>query len=59
MLTFTGGASLAVMRMLVVHDDAEWEFDDQAGAEGILAAVQVNSSISICIIIGWFRIFHV
>ena len=36
MLAFTGGTSLPALRLLVLHDDAEREFDYVAGAEKAL-----------------------
>jgi len=36
MLTFTGGTSLPALRLLVLHDDAEREFDYVTGAEKAL-----------------------
>ena len=38
MLAFAGGPSRPALRMLLLHDDAEREFDYTAGAEEALAA---------------------
>ena len=36
MMTFAGGSTLPVLRLLLVHDDAKREFDYDAGAENAL-----------------------
>ena len=36
MLNFTGNASFPSLRLLILHDDAEREFDYTAGAEKAL-----------------------
>ncbi len=59
MLTFAGGSSLPALRLLVVHDDAEREFEYDAGAEKILSAAQANSWTSISIKNDWRRVFPV
>ena len=40
MLTFAGGPSLPALRLLVVHDDGEREFEYSAGAEKALSTTQ-------------------
>lgn len=46
MLTFTGGTSLPALRLLVLHDDAEREFDYVAGAEKALqVAAEYNWTV--------------
>jgi len=57
MLTFAGGSTLPALRLLVVHDDADREFEYQAGAEKVLEAVQANSWTSISIQIDWRKVF--
>ena len=42
MLAFAGGPSLPALRLLVVHDDADREFDYVAGAEKVLSAAQTR-----------------
>ena len=57
MLTFAGGSSLPALRLLVVHDDPNREFDYIAGAEKILEAVQANAWTSISIEKDWLKVF--
>ena len=46
MLAFTGGTSLPALRLLVLHDDAEREFDYVAGAEKALqVAAEYNWTV--------------
>jgi phosphoserine phosphatase len=45
MLGFAGGSGRPALRLLVVHDDAEREVDDQSGAERALAADLTQISI--------------
>jgi hypothetical protein len=59
MLTFAGGSSLPALRLLVVHDDEEKEFDYIEGAEKILSAAQANSWTSISIKNDWRKVFPV
>ena len=42
MLEFTGGSLLPALQLLVVHDDAEREFDYVAGAEKVIIAAQTK-----------------
>ena len=42
MLAFAGGPSLPALRLLVVHDDADREFDYIAGAEKIISTAQTH-----------------
>ena len=57
MLAFAGGASLPALRLLVVHDDAEREFDYVAGAEKVISAVQTNKWTSVSIQRDWRKVF--
>jgi phosphoglycolate phosphatase-like HAD superfamily hydrolase len=57
MLAFTGGKSLPALRLLVVHDDAEREFDYVAGAEKIISAVQSNGWTAVSIQRDWQKVF--
>jgi phosphoserine phosphatase len=59
MLTFAGGSSLPALRLLVVHDDADREFDYIAGAEQILSAAQTKRWTSISIKNDWRKVFPV
>jgi hypothetical protein len=38
MLRFAGGPGRPALRMVLVHDDAEREVDDQGGAERVVGA---------------------
>ena len=44
MLRFAGGKDRPALRLLVLHDDAEREFDDTKGAEKALAACAAEQS---------------
>jgi len=59
MLNFAGGSSLPALRLLVVHDDAQREFDYDAGAEKVLEAVKTNRWTSISIKKDWSKVFPV
>ena len=59
MLNFAGGKSLPALRLLVVHDDAEREFDYQAGAEKVMEVVDANGWTSISINEDWKKVFPV
>jgi phosphoglycolate phosphatase-like HAD superfamily hydrolase len=43
MLEFAGGSSLPALRLMVVHDDAEREFDYVAGAEKVITTARTKS----------------
>ncbi len=43
MMAFAGGPSSPALQLLVVHDDAEREFDYVAGAEKAISAARTNS----------------
>ena len=57
MLTFAGGPSVPALRLLVVHDDAEREFDYMAGAEKVLDAAQTHDWTAISMKRDWRRVF--
>jgi phosphoserine phosphatase len=57
MLAFAGGPSLPALRLLVVHDDGDREFDYIAGAEKVLATAQVRGWIAISIQRDWKQVF--
>jgi hypothetical protein len=59
MLTFAGGSSLPALRLLVVHDDSDREFDYIAGAEKVLEVVQANDWTSISILKDWSKVFPI
>jgi hypothetical protein len=59
MLNFSGGSSLPALRLLVVHDDADREFDYIVGAEKILSAVQTKRWTSISMQGDWRKVFPV
>jgi phosphoserine phosphatase len=57
MLAFAGGPSLPALRLLVVHDDADREFEYVAGAEGILSAAETHNWTAVSIRDDWSRVF--
>jgi phosphoglycolate phosphatase-like HAD superfamily hydrolase len=57
MLTFAGGPSLPALRLLVVHDDADREFDYVAGAEKAIHTAQAQGWTSISIKRDWQKVF--
>ena len=59
MLSFAGGKSLPALRLLVVHDDADREFEYEAGAEVILNAADAHGWTTISIKNDWRKVFPV
>ncbi len=59
MLNFAGGSSLPALRLLVIHDDAEREFDYIAGAEKALSIAQDQNWSVVSIKQDWLRVFPV
>ena len=57
MLAFAGGPSAPALRLLVVHDDAEREFEYIAGAEKVLEAVQAHGWTPISMQREWRKVF--
>ena len=57
MLAFAGGASFPALRLLVVHDDADREFEYVAGAEKIISAVQTHGWTAVSIQRDWQKVF--
>ncbi len=57
MMKFAGGERLPALRLLVVHDDAEREFDYVAGAEKAIVAVQTQGWTDISIQRDWQQVF--
>jgi len=57
MLAFAGGPSLPALRILVVHDDADREFDYVAGAEKVLSTAQDQGWTTVSIKREWRKVF--
>ena len=57
MLAFARGPSLPALRLLVLHDDANREFEYTAGAEKVLSAAQEQDWTIISIKHDWRRVF--
>ena len=57
MLAFTGGLSAPALRLLVVHDDAEREFEYIAGAEKAISAAQTHGWATVSMQRDWHRVF--
>lgn len=58
MLRFARVDSRPALRVLVVHDDAEREFDDQKGAEDAITRAQEKGWTSISIKNDWSQVFE-
>jgi hypothetical protein len=57
MLRYAGGESQPALRLLVLHDDAEREFDYTAGAEKALEAAKTESWTVVSVKDDWATIF--
>jgi hypothetical protein len=57
MFAFTGGPSLPALRLLVLHDDAQREFDYFAGDEKALEAAQMYGWSIVSMQRDWDTIF--
>ena len=57
MLAFSGGPSLPALRLLVLHDDTQREFDYVAGAEKALDAAQTHGWTIVSMKNDWRTIF--
>lgn len=57
MLAFSGGPSLPALRLLVLHDDAQREFDYVAGAEKALDAAQTHGWTIVSMQHDWRTVF--
>ncbi len=57
MLEFAGGASRAALRLLVLHDDAEREFDYIAGMERALSEASQHGWTVVSMKNDWARVF--
>jgi phosphoserine phosphatase len=59
MMNFAGGPAQSALRLLVIHDDDQREFDYQAGAEKVIESAQSNDWATISIKRDWNRVFPV
>lgn len=57
MLQFAGGRDRPALRMLVVHDDAEREFDYVAGAERALEQARARGWTRVSVKNDWATVF--
>jgi hypothetical protein len=57
MMAFAGGSSLPALRLLVVHDDADREFDYVAGAEKAISVAQIRGWTTVSIQSDWNQVF--
>ena len=57
MLAFAGGLSAPALRLLVVHDDAEREFEYIAGAEKAISAAQTHGWTTVSMKREWRAVF--
>jgi hypothetical protein len=57
MLTFAGGPSAPALRLLIVHDDAEREFEYIAGAEKVLSTAQTHGWTTVSMQREWCKVF--
>ena len=57
MLAFAGGPSLPALRLLLVHDDADREFDYIAGAEKVINMAQAHGWTTISMRDDWNKVF--
>ncbi len=57
MLAFAGGPSLPALRLLVVHDDADREFDYVAGAEKVISTALTRGWTTVSIKSEWRKVF--
>jgi phosphoserine phosphatase len=57
MLAFAGGPSLPALRFLILHDDADREFDYVAGAEKVISAAQTRGWTIVSVKRDWRQVF--
>jgi hypothetical protein len=57
MLQFAGGPSRPALRLLVLHDDAEREFDYTAGAETALERARARGWTVVSVRRDWATVF--
>ena len=57
MLAFAGGPSLPALRLLVVHDDDEREFEYSAGAEKAISTTQARGWTAVSMQRDWRQVF--
>jgi phosphoglycolate phosphatase-like HAD superfamily hydrolase len=58
MLGFAGGGDRPALRLLILHDDAEREFDYVAGSEDALDAAKANAWTVVSIKADWTEVFN-
>jgi hypothetical protein len=59
MLEFSGGASLPALQLLILHDDAEREFNYRAGAEQVILTARDRGWTTVSIKQDWRKVFTV
>jgi hypothetical protein len=57
MLAFAGGPDRPALRLLLLHDDADREFDDRGGAERALERASTNGWTVVSIKRDWRVVF--
>ncbi len=57
MLAFAGGPALPALRLLVVHDDEQREFEYMAGAEEVFSAARNNGWTAVSMKDDWGKVF--
>jgi phosphoglycolate phosphatase-like HAD superfamily hydrolase len=57
MLEFTGGASLPALRLLILHDDADREFDYIDGAEQVISTAENRGWTIVSVKHDWAKVF--
>ena len=57
LLQFTGGKDREALRLLVLHDDAEREFDDVSGAERSLEQAKAQGWTVVSVKDDWSTVF--
>jgi hypothetical protein len=58
MLAFAGGPDRPALRLLLLHDDADREFDDRGGAEQALDRAAANGWTVVSIKHDWQVVFE-
>ena len=57
MLAFAGGPSLPALRLLIVHDETDREFDYVAGAEEVISTALTRGWTTASIKREWRKVF--
>ena len=57
MLEFAGGESLPALRLLILHDDADREFDYIAGAEQVISTAENRGWTIVSVKHVWAKVF--